>query len=842
MAPDGPGSPAVGGAEGPDRRIEAVLLASDRLVATEPVASAAAALAAAGVPVVSIAPCAHGEPSAAWQAALQRLWDAGVSPGAVLVVHDDQAGLRVGTATMGPGSAIAPELSPLEDLGALARLLATQVELRQRGEPPAVSAPPGWMLTIDGIDPDTERARAAQLTCAAGRIGWNGAPSLTESQVTPMVLAAGVYDGQGADTHLLPGPVPGMSPTEASGATRARRVLDLRAGLVHETFELDGLVTRVVRFASLARPGLLVRRAEWTRACPPPTRPLAAPVGELVTDGGTTAGTTWQRTRSGTLGGGIVAAAVTTRRFPDAAADGDPTVEDQFTAYVAGPSAPPEPEHAASLARQAGELGFDHLLAEHRQQWAHRWADADVVIEGDGELQLATRFALFHLMSSVSDDGEAAVGARGLTGTGYRGHVFWDADVFVLPFLAATHPPSARAMLEYRVRRLPAALATARSLGRRGARFPWESAHDGRDVTPRSARDRAGRFVSIRTGQLEEHIVADVAWAADTYVAWTGDVDFQRGPGLELLVETARYWASRVRIDPDGDAHIDGVIGPDEYHECVDDNAFTNVMARWNLRRAAELVEAVSPERDVGITSEERHRWRDLAEALVDGFDPDTGIYEQFRGFHDLEPLVMAEIAPRRPIAADLLLGPERVHRAQVIKQADVLMLHHLVPDELRPGTLEPNLRFYEPRTAHGSSLSPAIHAALFARAGDLQQAYEGLRVASRIDLDDLTATTGGGLHIATMGGLWQTLVQGFAGMRPRDGRLQVDPLLPPQWSGLEITARFHGSRVTVRCTGEDLRISAERPIDVLVGGEPRRVGPEGRSFRRQGRAWEASR
>jgi trehalose/maltose hydrolase-like predicted phosphorylase len=837
----------MGGAEGPDRRVEAVLLASDRLVATEPVASAAAALAAAGVPVVSIPPLPHGEPSAAWQAALQRLWDTGVSPGAVLVVtQDDQAGLRVGTATMGPGSATAAELSPLEDLGALARLLATQVELRQRGEPPAASAPPGWMLTIDGIDPDTERARAAQLTTAAGRIGWNGAPSLTESQVTPMVLATGVYDGQGADTHLLPGPVPGVSPTEASGATRALRMLDLRGGLVHETFELDGLVTRVVRFASLARPGLLVRRAEWTRACPPPARPLAAPVGELVTDEGTTAGSTWQRTRSGTLGGGIVAA-VATARWPsgDPASGtppGDrPIVEDQFTAYVAGPSAPPEPEHAASLARQAEGLGFDHLLAEHRQQWAHRWADADVVIEGDGELQLATRFALFHLMSSVSDDGEAAVGARGLTGTGYRGHVFWDADVFVLPFLAATHPPSARAMLEYRVRRLPAALATARSLGRRGARFPWESAHDGRDVTPRSARDRAGRFVAIRTGQLEEHIVADVAWAADTYVAWTGDVDFQRGPGLDLLVETARYWASRVRID-DGGAHIDGVIGPDEYHECVDDNAFTNVMARWNLRRAAELVEAVSTERDVGVSSEEWHRWRDLAEALVDGFDPDTGIYEQFRGFHDLEPLVMAEIAPRRPIAADLLLGPERVRQAQVIKQADVLMLHHLVPDELRPGTLEPNLRFYEPRTAHGSSLSPAIHAALFARAGDLQQAYEGLRVASRIDLDDLTATTGGGLHIATMGGLWQTLVQGFAGMRPRDGRLQVDPLLPPQWSGLEITARFHGSRVTVRCTGEDLRISAERPIEVLVGGEPRRTGPEGRSFRRQGGAWEASR
>lgn len=189
-------------------------------------------------------------------------------------------------------------------------------------------------------------------------------------------------------------------------------------------------------------------------------------------------------------------------------------VLDRFGTYLADATSLPPPQPAAAAARDAAATGFDRLLDEHRRAWAARWDDADIVVEGDDELQLAVRFALFHLMATAPDEGEAAVGARGVTGTGYRGHVFWDADTFVLPFLAATHPAAARAMLEYRVRRLPAALDAARAAGRAGARFPWESARSGRDVTPLSARDRAGRLVRIRTGQLEDHIVSEVAWAS----------------------------------------------------------------------------------------------------------------------------------------------------------------------------------------------------------------------------------------------------------------------------------------------------------------------------------------
>jgi trehalose/maltose hydrolase-like predicted phosphorylase len=456
--------------------------------------------------------------------------------------------------------------------------------------------------------------------------------------------------------------------------------------------------------------------------------------------------------------------------------------------------------------RQARTLGFEQLLHEHRGAWAARWEDADVVIDGDDELQLQTRFALFHLMASVAGEGEAAVGARGLSGEGYRGHVFWDTDVFVLPFLAATHPPAARAILEYRVRRLDAARRTAQALGLAGARFPWESARDGTDVTPALARDPAGRVIRIRTGESEEHIVADVAWAAACYVDWTGDESFASGPGLELLVETARYWASRVRFDQHGDGHVYGVIGPDEYHEPVDDNAYTNVMARWNLRRAADAADRYG----AAVPADERARWRDTAERLVDGYRGSTGIYEQFAGFFELEPLVIAELAPRRPIAAALLLGQERVAAAQVVKQADVLMLHHLVPDETAPGSLVPNLEFYEPRTAHGSSLSPPVHAALLARAGRTGRAVQLLRTAAAIDLEDVTGTTAGGLHLATMGGVWQALAFGFAGVRPRGDVLTIQPRLPDAWERLELRLRFRGTRAVIRVGHDGVAVEAD--------------------------------
>jgi trehalose/maltose hydrolase-like predicted phosphorylase len=635
------------------------------------------------------------------------------------------------------------------DLGggpdAFLRVLADQLERRRRRDVPEIDADPGWTLVFEGLDPRLERVRESLFTLADGRLGTRGAPLFDHADAAPGVVYSGVYAGDGPATELAMCPDWTRLAPARRNRPRITRRLDLAGGLLRE----EGALTSL-RFSSRARPATVALRAQANPAAVVSRRR--------------------RRTR------GQVALALRDRRRSG--------VLERLGAYD------PDEAAAQSALAAAEEAGFERLLREHREAWARRWQEADVVVEGDPELQQAVRFALFHLMASVGEGGEAAVGARGLSGPAYRGHVFWDSDVFVLPFLAATHPAAARAMLEYRVRRLPAARELARMLGRRGARFPWESAGDGRDVTPPAARLATGELIPIRTGELEEHIVGDVAWAAACYLAWTNDDVFAAGPGSELFVETARYWASRVRYGPDGRAHIYGVIGPDEYHEPVDDNAFTNVLARWNLRQAAALED---------IDEGERGTWLAAAEALVDGYDQTSRLYEQFAGFYQLEPLVIAEIAARRPIAADLLLGAERTAGAQVLKQADVLMLHHMLPDEVAPGSLVPNLDFYEPRTAHGSSLSPPINASLLARAGRYRPALEALGSTARMDLDDLTGSTAGGLHLATMGGLWQALAFGFGGIRPRGEALLVDPQLPKEWNALELGLRFRGRQLRLR-------------------------------------------
>jgi trehalose/maltose hydrolase-like predicted phosphorylase len=695
---------------------------------------------------------------------------------------------------------------------------------------------PAWTVAVDG-DPRPARVAETLLTLADGRFGTRGAREEDGAGAAPLTLAAGVYDGADVPT-LLPAPVwTGLR--VASPDHHDHRRLDLRAGVLHREWAAGGAILRSLRFASLARPGVVGLRAEGPTGVLDAGPPLLAPGGPAPAATGAAdppsfrqgriGEAVWASTR-GRDGGGITVAASQRE-------SGGPSgvVVERLAVYLAHPDHAPAPEAAVASLRDAEAVGFDRLLAEHRAAWAARWADAEVTIEGDPQAELAVRFALFHLLASVAGDGEAAVGARGLSGPVYLGHVFWDSDVFILPVLAAVHPPAARAMLEYRVRRLPAARRLAAASGRAGARFPWESAADGGEVTPPAMLDPLGRVMEIHTGDLEEHIVADVPWAACRYADWTGDAAFLEGPGRDLLLETARYWASRVRLDGAGRAHIDGVIGPDEYHVDVDDNAFTNVMARWNLRRAAMLAEPTG-----GQLGGEARRWRRLAGALVDGYDPATGRYQQFAGFDRLEPLLVEELG-RPPLAADLLLGRERVSRTQIIKQADVLMLHLLVPEETAPGSLAPNLAWYGPRTVHGSSLSPAVHAALLARAGEPDQALELFRLAARLDLDDLTGTTAGGLHVATFGGVWQALAHGFLGLRPSGETLGVDPRLPAAWGEVTLRLRFHGHRVRVRAGHDRLDLATDGPVRVEVGGLPARgVAPPGASWRRAGSGWEA--
>jgi trehalose/maltose hydrolase-like predicted phosphorylase len=610
----------------------------------------------------------------------------------------------------------------------------------------------------------------------------------------PLVLAAGAYEGQGPEQHLLPGPTwtrMAVSPVP----TADRLVLDLRTGvLLREETGAAGVPLRSLRLASCARPGVCLLRAEagalrlrseaagWD-AC----APAAASADDEARD--------------------YLAVAVAERTYRHARGR---TVE-RFVGLAHDSSRRAARAVARQRADAAAGRGFEQLLADQRAVWAQRWREVDVRIPHDPAAQLALRYALHQLWSHTSSAAELAVGARGLTGPGYSGHVFWDADVFVLPALTTIDPPSAAAMLRYRARRLDAAARAATRQGRAGARFPWESARSGEDVTPAEAV-LAGQRIPVRTGTQEEHITADVAWAAQFHREWTGRRSTPEDPVSLLVLEAARYWASRCRVDGSGTAHIDGVIGPDEYHENVVDNAYTNVMARWNLRRGAAHLEA-GGERP----HPEAVAWRRIAGALVDGYDPATGRYEQFRGYFDLPDLTVADLG-RPPLAADLLLGAEGVAATQIIKQPDVLMLHHLVPDEVAPGSLRPNLDYYLPRTAHGSSLSPAISASLLARAGRADEALELLRLALRLDLDDVTGTTAAGLHLATLGGVWQCVLFGFAGARVVNGCLEVTPSLPSAWPELELRFLALGARVRLRIDGRQIRLRSDR--DLLVDVE----------------------
>ena len=707
---------------------------------------------------------------------------------------------------------------------AVNRLLREQLDRRRTRRVPSVDEDPEWTIELTGQDASAQHVHQTLLTVADSRFGTRGVREEEALGSLPRVLAAGIFDESVTPPTLLEGPIwTGLHFLRPVEAWRDRRVLDLRGGVLLREQPADPVPVRTFRFASLARPGSFGLRAEGPPDLLRAGGALVPPLG----DGRFTRsqyGTVSTGETRGDAGGAIAAA--TEQRESDA--HGYRVVQ-RLACFAADPDGADCRDQARAGLEEAERLGFDALLEEHRAAWAARWRDAEICIVGDPELTRAVRFSLFHLMASVPTRGEAAVGPRGVAGPSYRGHVMWDADVFVLPSMAATCPSAARAMLEYRIRRLGAARRLAADRGLRGARFPWESAGSGFDVTPAEDVNPNGTVVPIYTGEHEEHVVADVAWATLQYALWTGDGAFLRGEGRPLILDTARYWASRVRVE-DGRGHIDDVIGPDEYHELVDDNVFTNVMARWNLRRAAELAES-----EGGVPAAEIAAWRRVADELVDGYDRATGRYEQFAGYYALTPLIISEHA-ETPVAADLLLGRERISSSQVIKQPDVLMLHHLVPEETADGSLTPNLEFYEPRCAHGSSLSPAIHAGLFARAHRPDDALRLFRMACVLDLENLTGTTAGGLHVANFGGVWQAIVFGFAGMRPRADALLVDPCVPSAWEELQVTVRYRDQRVRLAATPDSLHLRSDGPVRVqLPGAGTAVVTGEGRRWRRAG-------
>jgi alpha,alpha-trehalose phosphorylase len=411
--------------------------------------------------------------------------------------------------------------------------------------------------------------------------------------------------------------------------------------------------------------------------------------------------------------------------------------------------------------------GWDRLLAGQRAYLDEVWARADVEIEGNPSLQQALRYALFQVVQSSARAEQRAIPAKGLTGRGYDGHTFWDMESYLLPVLTYTMPDAARDALRWRHRTLEVAKARARELRLEGAAFPWRTIRG----------EECSGYWPAATAAF--HINADIADAVRRYVAATEDVELERGPGIEMLVETARLWASLGHHDAAGRFRIDGVTGPDEYSALGDNNVFTNLMAARNLREAVRAATR-HPDRarELGVDAAELARWRAAAGAMVVPFDAELGVTAQSEGFTRFRRWPFASTPPEDyPL---LLHYPYYLlYSSQVVKQADIVFAMYVCSECFDPELKRRNFEYYEAITVRDSSLSASIQAIVAAEVGHLELAYDYARESAFIDLRDVAGNTDDGLHLASLAGAWLAVVAGFGGMRDAGETLAFAPRLP---------------------------------------------------------------
>ncbi|MGB9776884.1 MAG: beta-phosphoglucomutase [Anaerolineae bacterium] len=781
----------------------------------------------------------------------------GVAPEEAVVVEDAAAGVEAALA----GGFWAVGLGPLARVGAAHAVFpslegVSLAHILARLPVPTDHVPiDPWRVVETEFRPERLPQMETVFTLGNGYLGTRGAFEEGYPGDTPATLVHGVFDDHPlVYTELVnfPNGLPLTLVVEGEqfrldrGTVLAyRRELDLRTGVLTRLVRWRSpaghtLDLKIERFASLDDPHLLVVRLRATALDFAGTVELRAGLNgyafnpELyhwrpVDQGAVGPQAVYLHTRTRNSGIEACLAAHLSVAAPEEVAyapmdcenapavvarttvrPGDSLVAEKRVALYTSRDVSDVREATLAALKAAVARPYSDLRAAHEAAWAREWESCDVVLEGDDRAQQAVRHSLFQLLiAAPRGDDRVSIPARTLSGFGYRGHVFWDTDTFILPFFTFTRPEIARNLLMYRYHTLPGARRKAQRHGYEGAMYAWESADTGDETTPRWVPVRNGDLVRIWCGDIEDHITADVAYAVVQYWQVTGDDAFIRDYGAEIVLETARFWASRARWNEEqGRYEIRDVIGPDEYHEHVDNNAYTNGMARWNLEAALEVLawlrerapqKAADLESRLGLTEDVLRRWTHVIEHLYIPYDPESGLIEQFEGFFDREDLDLSAYEPR-PVSMQVLLGIEGVQRYQVLKQPDVLMLLYLLRDRYDPETVRCNWEYYTPRTdlSHGSSLGPAIHALLAARMGDLEEAYRHWMHAALTDLEDLRGNTADGFHAATAGGLWQALVFGFAGLEVRDGHFTLAPRLPPHWRRLAFSVRIRGQRVEV--------------------------------------------
>lgn len=744
-----------------------------------------------------------------------------------------------------------------------------------------------WQLRVAGVDPARAALDATLFALANGSLGVRGGAEESVDGAGGTFLAAAYAQSPIHHHERLPGfarstdtrvPVADGTRIElwlgdrwldpaACDVLDAERTLDLRTGRYVRTLRLrtpggDVLSIRAERVLPLDAPDVLaIRYAVASETYRGPLRLVSCLItggraaaqgddprigaggGEGLRDAGgdADAHVAWraQCGRDGALrvrcaqrhmpgeGLAFVDAGVEPGRvfqtFAAYVVPGATVVLQKFVVHATGDAREALDVRIAGALRFVDRHGFDGLATRQTAALARFWAGADVDVVDHPAITQALRFNLFHLVQSAGRSGVDGTAAKGLTGEGYEGHCFWDTEAFVLPAMAFVAPDAARAMLGWRHRTLDAARAHAREMNHpRGALYPWRTIAGG---------ECSAHYPS---GSAAYHINAAVAYAIGLYVDATDDVDFLVDAGAEMLFETARIWPQIGHFDPrrDGAFCLHEVTGPDEYTALVDNNHYTNRMAQRHLWRAADVWERLRRERPQALAAlavrlalhdDEVALWRRAADAMWQGVDARLGIYAQDDTFLDKPRWPFARKTDgHRPLLLDY--HPLTLYRHQICKQADVVMALALAGDDVPPLRMKRSFDYYEALTTHDSTLSASVHGLVAAAIGEPRRALDYFLDCLRVDLDDLHGNTDHGVHMAAMAGSWLALVQGFGGLRVRDGGLTLAPQLPPGWPAYAFALRWRGRALQVRVGGEGVDYR-------LLDGEPLALSHDGAAF-----------
>ncbi len=509
---------------------------------------------------------------------------------------------------------------------------------------------------------------------------------------------------------------------------------------------------------------------------------------------------------------------------------------------------------------------FPGALARHQAAWSEVWRECDVQVPGDERVQLLLRLHISHLLQVCSRhtvEHDAGVPARGLNGEAYRGHIFWD-ELYIYPFLNFRIPGITRGLLRYRYRRLGEARSAAAEQGYRGAMFPWQSGSDGSEETQVVHLNPISGVWEPDLSHNQRHVNAAIFYNIWHYFQATGDLEFLRENGAEMMLEIARFWASIAHFNHERERYeIHGVMGPDEFHEKypdgphdqggINNNAYTNVMVAWIAETAITVLTLLPDARRealrgrLGLTDDELATWRAMSEKMYVPFHAD-GVISQFEGYEKLKELDWEAYREKYPNIQRL----DRILRSEgddpdhykLAKQADTVMLFFLFPeeelarlfaklgyDQYGPDTARETIDYYDQRTSHGSTLSLIVHAAVLAGL-DPDASWERFLVALESDVGDVQGgTTKEGIHMGVMSGTLDLIQRGYAGSEIRDGVLRFEPRQRERLEGLAFWMRFQGTPIHVQLADGELRVEADteggsRPVKVGVGEEVAELCP----------------